>query len=106
MNQATNMFKWLGVIPAYGFVRKIPIVWDANIERYDVNTHTQTVNKMLLSEKVVACTLGALLSPWLFLVWGERDMSYLEVKLRGLAPESYGVNINKPRTIADIYTFS
>lgn len=94
----------LSIIPAYGFVRKIPIVWDAKVERYDVKSSHQTVNDMLVSEKIIACSLGAILSPWLFFMWVDRDLTNLEVRLRGLPPKDYGCNTDNPRSIADMYT--
>lgn len=96
-----NLFSLLYALPAYGFLRRVPLYWNAQVEReyYPDRKHSQ----MLVCEKALGCTFGALLSPIMFPYWLDHDMSYVEVKLRGLPLDDFGLDHTKPQSLIEHY---
>lgn len=87
---SSPFMRYLWVLPAYGFVRRIPYLRNAEVEEYNRKEHKFEARPMLVTEKFAACVCGAVFSYGLTPFWLCNDLTYLEVKLRGLDAEKHG----------------
>ena len=82
--------RYLQGAAAYSFVRKIPYLWDAKVEDYNLKDSKYVSRPMLVTEKVGIMGLSTALSPWWVWSWMYSDICQLEVKLRGQPLSLYG----------------
>lgn len=104
MNKAAKdlLAKYGLVTMAYGFGRKLPILYDATTETYDKDGKKVRV-PMLLTTKVIVAGISTLSSLYVWPFYLHNDLSRLEVYARGYNPEEFGYRT--PRDCAD-YVFA
>jgi hypothetical protein len=76
---------------SYGVLRKLPMIWNARIERFDENEKKYVLSPLLLTDKVLIVASGMVFSPLFILNWLYNDMRAFEIRCRGHDSSSYGI---------------
>jgi hypothetical protein len=83
---------------AYGFGRKMPILYDATTETYNQDGKRVRV-PMLLTTKVLVTGASTLASIYIWPFYLHNDLSRIEMYTKGYNPEDY--NYRQPRYCVD-----
>ena len=89
---------YLGAAASYGVARKILATNDATVRSPDGNRHP-----MLVSQRAIVTLVGGAFSAMTAPLCVARDLMRLEVTLRGMRPESYGMR--EPETMIEHVVF-
>jgi hypothetical protein len=84
---------------SYGFIRKIPLLYDAKVESYNWKDHKDQVVPMLLTTKVLIAGISGLSGVCYWPIYIHNDISRMEIYSKGYNPDDY--NYKKPKDLFD-----
>jgi hypothetical protein len=87
----------------YGFVRKIPILYNAKVQTFDKDGKKFQV-PMLFTTKATIAGISSVSSIYLWPIYVHNDLSKLEINCRRYKPEHYDYTYEKPKYAID-YVF-
>lgn len=88
-----NFRDYLAVLPPlYGVARKLPMLCDGEISKYNYNKGVYEPRPMLVTEKLSAICLCTILSYGFVPFWAYNDINMMEIRLKNLDPNDFGYN--------------
>lgn len=85
--------KYMAVAATYCALRKVIGLRDAHVQTavYNGSEFKSKEVPLLISEKAFVVVGSLVTSPWFFPITVAKDITWLEVKMRNLPPEDYGL---------------
>ena len=92
----------MGAAAAYGFVRKVPLVWNGEVREFDMKLEYKQ-RPLLVTEKVFITLCSTICAPYIAPIWIGKDLLKAEVTIRHLDPDTYNINSKMNNIIEYIF---